>query len=51
MFSRIKVLNLTFGKENVKIYVDGPSQEKVIYTKNGRKRIVDARYSFQKLNQ
>ncbi|WP_461612089.1 hypothetical protein [Clostridium sp. Marseille-QA1073] len=47
-FSRIKVLNLTFGKENVKVYVDSASQEEVVYTKNGRKRIVDVMIQFSK---
>ncbi|MBZ9633371.1 hypothetical protein [Clostridium sp. FP1] len=47
-FSRIKVLNLVSGKDNVKIYVDEATLEEVIYTKNSRKRIVDVMIQFSK---
>ncbi|WP_202711080.1 hypothetical protein [Sporosalibacterium faouarense] len=47
-FSRLKVLNLKFGKDIVKIYVDEAIQEEVIYTKNDRKRIVDVMIEFSK---
>lgn len=47
-FSRIKILNLVSGKENIKIYIDGATQEEEVYTKDGKKRIVDVMIQFSK---
>lgn len=47
-FSRLKVLNLKFGKDNIRIYVDDAIQEEVVRMKNGRKRIVDVMIRFSK---
>ncbi|ADL50523.1 hypothetical protein [Clostridium cellulovorans] len=47
-FSRLKILNLHFGKNNVKVYVDEANQEEIVYTSNGRKRIVDVMIQFSK---